>query len=58
MVDIQNLSKCFKVENEDLWAIKNVSMHINKGEIFWHHRIERSREVNPDQVFKQAGGTD
>jgi len=34
MVDIQNLSKCFKVENEDLWAIKNVSMHINKGEIF------------------------
>ena len=34
MVDIQNLSKCFKVENEDSWAIKNVSMHINKGEIF------------------------
>ena len=34
MVDIQNLSKCFKVENEDLWAIKNVSMHIKKGEIF------------------------
>ena len=34
MVDIQNLSKCFKVGNDDLWAIKNVSMHIDKGEIF------------------------
>ncbi|NLO81719.1 MAG: methionine ABC transporter ATP-binding protein [Clostridiales bacterium] len=34
MVDIQNLSKCYKVGNEDLWAIKNVSMHIDKGEIF------------------------
>ena len=34
MIEVQNLSKCFQNGNECIWAIKNVSLHINRGEIF------------------------
>jgi D-methionine transport system ATP-binding protein len=34
VIEIQNLSKCFQNGNECIWAIKNVSFHVNRGEIF------------------------
>jgi len=34
VIEVENLSKCFQNGNECIWAIKNVSLHINRGEIF------------------------
>ena len=34
MIRIENLSKSYTHGKEDLWAVKNVNLHINKGEIF------------------------
>lgn len=34
MIKIENLSKSFKSVNNTIWALKEVSLHIKKGEIF------------------------
>lgn len=34
MITIENLSKSFESEGKKIWAVKNVNIHINKGEIF------------------------
>lgn len=34
MITIQNLSKSFKNGENRIWAVKNVNLHVNKGEIF------------------------
>lgn len=34
MIEIKNLSKKFTTGNNEIWAIKDVNLHIKKGEIF------------------------
>lgn len=34
MIEIKNLSKKFTTGNDEIWAIKDVNLHIKKGEIF------------------------
>ncbi|NMB27516.1 MAG: methionine ABC transporter ATP-binding protein [Tissierellia bacterium] len=34
MISIENLSKSFESGNNKIWAVKDVNLHINKGEIF------------------------
>lgn len=34
MITIENLSKSFEMKNNKIWAVKDVNLHINKGEIF------------------------
>ena len=34
MITIENLSKSFRGIDNDIWAVKDVNIHINKGEIF------------------------
>ena len=34
MITIENLSKSFEIKNNKIWAVKDVNLHINKGEIF------------------------
>ncbi|QQY78872.1 D-methionine transport system ATP-binding protein [Keratinibaculum paraultunense] len=34
MIEIKNLSKKFTTGNNEIWAIKDVNLHIEKGEIF------------------------
>lgn len=34
MITIENLSKSFEMKNNKIWAVKDVKLHINKGEIF------------------------
>lgn len=34
MIRIENLSKSFETNDENIWAVKNVNLHIKKGEIF------------------------
>ncbi len=34
MIKIENLSKSFKDNKDEFWAVKNVSLNINRGEIF------------------------
>ena len=34
MIRIENLSKSFKTNGENIYAVKNANFHINKGEIF------------------------
>lgn len=34
MITIENLSKCFQIGGDKIWAVKDVNLHINRGEIF------------------------
>ena len=34
MIKLENVSKVFKVKDKEIKALHNISLHINKGDIF------------------------
>ncbi|NLJ79381.1 MAG: ATP-binding cassette domain-containing protein [Tissierellia bacterium] len=34
MITIENLSKCFEIGDDRIWAVRDVDLHVNRGEIY------------------------
>lgn len=46
MIELVNVEKTYHTSSGDIHALKRTSLTINQGEIFWHYRPFRRRQIH------------